>query len=75
MGTHRRSRRRLYARLTLVNRIGAGPFVGLTVSAALIAFLLIDHFGLLHVELRPLNAQRVLRGLLLTCGVFLIAKF
>jgi transporter family-2 protein len=65
----------VYAGLTLVNRIGAGPFVGLTVSAALISSLLIDHFGLLRVEQHSLNVLRVIGGVLLIGGVTLIAKF
>ena len=32
----------VYAGLTLVTKVGAGPFVGITVSAALIASILID---------------------------------
>jgi transporter family-2 protein len=65
----------VYAGLTLVNRIGAGQFVGLTVSAALIASLLIDHFGLLRVDSHPLNAPRIIGGVLLIGGVSLIARY
>src|ERR1700685_3700814 len=49
----------VYAGLTLVNRGGAGPFVGLTVTAALIMSLLIDHFGLFRMDFHPLNAYRI----------------
>jgi transporter family-2 protein len=35
----------VYAGLTLGHKTGAGPFVGFTVSAALITSLAIDHFG------------------------------
>ncbi len=35
----------VYAGLTQVNRVGAGPFMGFTVTAALLASLAIDHFG------------------------------
>ncbi len=65
----------VYAGLTLVTRVGAGPFVGLTVTAALIMSLLIDHFGLFRMDLHPLNAYRIVGALLLVGGVTLIAKF
>ena len=65
----------VYAGLTLVNKVGAGPFMGLTVTSALITSLLIDHFGLLRMQPHPLNVWRVLGGLLLVAGVSLVAKF
>ena len=65
----------VYAGLTLVNKVGAGPFVGFTVTAALIMSLVIDHFGWFRMDHHPLNMWRVLGGLLLVCGVTLIAKF
>jgi transporter family-2 protein len=64
----------VYAGLTLVNKVGAGPFVGFTVTAALIASLLIDHFGWFRMQTHPLNATRVIGGLLLIGGVTLVAK-
>jgi transporter family-2 protein len=65
----------VYAGLTLVNKVGAGPFVGFTVTAALIASLVIDHFGWFRMDHHPLNAWRALGGLLLVGGVTLIARF
>jgi len=64
----------VYAGLTLVNKVGAGPFVGFTVTAALIASLLIDHFGWFRMEIHPLNTGRILGGLLLVGGVTLISR-
>jgi transporter family-2 protein len=65
----------VYAGLTLVNKVGAGAFMGLTVTAALIASLVIDHFGWFRMETHPLNLWRAAGGLLLVGGVTLIAKF
>jgi transporter family-2 protein len=65
----------VYAGLTLVTKVGAGPFVALTVSASLIASLAIDHFGLLRMDQHALNAPRIIGALLLIGGVTLIAKF
>ena len=65
----------VYAGLTLVTKVGAGPFVGLTVTAALIMSLVIDHFGWFRMAYHPLNIWRIVGGLLLVGGVTLIAKF
>ncbi|MGC2652496.1 MAG: DMT family transporter [Mycobacterium sp.] len=65
----------VYAGLTLVHRVGAGTFIGLTVSAALLTSLVIDHFGWLRVETHPITPWRAVGGVLLVCGVALIAKF
>lgn len=64
----------VYAGLTLVNKVGAGPFVGFTVTAALIASLVIDHFGWFRMDVHPLNVWRAIGGLLLIGGVSLIAR-
>jgi bacterial/archaeal transporter family-2 protein len=65
----------VFAGLTLVNKVGSGPFVGLSVTAALLASLAIDHFGWFRMDVHPLNLWRALGGLLLIGGVTLIAKF
>jgi bacterial/archaeal transporter family-2 protein len=65
----------VYAGLTLVTRIGAGPFVALTVTAALITSIVVDHSGWFRLAQHPLNIWRVVGGLLLIGGVSLIAKF
>ena len=65
----------VYAGLTLVHRVGAGTFMGLTVSAALIMSLVIDHFGWLRVETHPITPGRAIGGVLLVFGVALISKF
>ena len=65
----------VYAGLTQVKKVGAGSFMGLTVTAALLASLLIDHFGWFRMEHHPLNVWRAAGGVLLVAGVALIAKF
>ena len=65
----------VYAGLTLVNRVGAGLFMGLTVTAALIMSLIIDHFGWFRLQPHPLNLGRLIGGVLLVAGVTLVARF
>jgi bacterial/archaeal transporter family-2 protein len=65
----------VYAGLTLVNKVGAGPFVGITVTAALIASLAVDHLGLFHMPVHAINVWRVLGAALMVGGISLIAKF
>ncbi len=65
----------VYAGLTLVNKVGAGPFVGFTVTAALIASLVVDHFGFFHMPVHTINIWRILGAVLMTGGIALIAKF
>ncbi len=65
----------VYAGLKFVNKVGAGPFMGFTVTAALITSLAIDHYGWFRMDQHPLNVWRALGGVLLVSGVTLIAKF
>jgi transporter family-2 protein len=64
----------VYAGLTLVNRVGAGPFVGLTITAALVMSLLLDHYGWFRLPVHAINQWRILGALLMVGGVALIAK-
>jgi bacterial/archaeal transporter family-2 protein len=64
----------VYAGLTLVHKVGAGAFVGVTVTAALVASLLLDHFGWLRVPVHPINAGRAIGALLMIGGIALLTK-
>ena len=64
----------VYAGLTLVQKVGAGPFVGLTVTAALLTSLVLDHYGWFHMPVHAINQWRVLGALLMVGGVALIAR-
>ncbi len=61
--------------LLFVNKIGAGPFAGLTITANILMSLVIDQFGLFGMEQHSLNIWRVLGGVLMTGGIVLIATF
>ncbi len=65
----------VYAGLVLVGKVGAGPYTGLNVTAALIASIAIDHFGWLNVEVHRAHPMRLLGAALMVGGVSLIAKF
>ncbi|GAC1401204.1 MAG: DMT family transporter [Chloroflexota bacterium] len=65
----------VYAGLTLVQKVGAGPFIGFTVTAALVMSLLLDHYGWFHMPVHAINQWRVLGAGLMIGGVALIAKF
>ncbi len=64
----------VYAGLTLVQKVGAGPFVALTVTAALVTSLVVDHYGWFHMPAHAINQWRVLGALLMAGGIALIAK-
>lgn len=64
----------VFAGLTLVSRVGAGPFMAITVSSALIASLVVDHFGWFRMDVHPVNITKLGGLVLLIGGVFLITK-
>ena len=63
------------AGLLFVDKIGAGAFAGLTITANILMSLAVDHFGLFGIERHSLNIWRVLGGALMTAGIVLIARF
>ena len=65
----------VYAGLVLVGKVGAGPYTGLNVTAALLASIAIDHFGWLNVQQHTAHPMRLLGAALMIGGVSLIAKF
>ncbi len=64
----------VFAGLTLIGKVGAGTFVGLTVCAALLASLAVDHFGLLRVDVHPITTMRLVGGALMVLGVYFIVR-
>ncbi|WP_458094828.1 DMT family transporter [Roseomonas sp. WA12] len=61
--------------LTQAKAMGAGPFTAVTLTAAVVASLAMDHFGLLGFEVHPASAMRLLGGALMVVGVVLVARF
>jgi transporter family-2 protein len=64
----------VFAGLTLVQKVGAGPFMAITVSSALIASLVVDHFGWFRMTVHSLTPLRVTGAALLIGGVVLITR-
>ena len=61
--------------LLFVDKIGAGPFAGLTITANILMSLAVDHFGLFGIEVHAINIWRVVGGALMVAGIALIAMF
>ena len=56
----------------LTPRLGAGGFLVAVVAGQMVMAVLVDHFGLMGLEPKPINLMRVLGVLLILGGVFLI---
>jgi hypothetical protein len=63
------------AGLLFVEKVGAGAFVGLTITANILMSLVIDHFGLFGVQQHSLGPGRAVGAVLMVAGVFAISKF
>jgi transporter family-2 protein len=58
-----------------LNKVGAGPFAGLTITANILMCLVIDKFGWFGMDIHPLNGWRMLGAALMVAGIALIARF
>ncbi len=61
--------------LIFVNKVGAGPLAGLTITANILMSLAIDHFGWFGMQTHTLNLGRAAGGALMVAGITLIASF
>ena len=55
-----------------VGRLGAATALGISIAVQLTVTIVIDHFGWLGVEIRPLTWPRVVGAMLLFVGARLI---
>ena len=60
--------------LVTVRTLGAGGVVAATIAGQLTFSVVIDRFGLLGLEQKPLSATRVLGVALLALGVYLVVR-
>lgn len=61
--------------VTLVPRLGVAMTFSLIIAGQMIVTLILDHFGFLGLEVKPVSWARVGGILLITGGVVLIRKF
>ena len=64
----------LASQLWAAREIGADPFMGIVVTAAVVASLVLDHFGLVGFEEHPAGLRRIVGAGLMVGGVVLIAR-
>ena len=55
-------------------KIGAGAFFSTLIAAQLIAALIMDHFGLIGLDVRPANLVRIIGVVLLVAGAVLVVR-
>jgi transporter family-2 protein len=63
------------AMIVLADRLGAALFTGVTVTAAIVTSLLLDHYGWLGFTQHAAGPWRILGGALMIGGVALISLF
>ena len=65
----------ILAQIYAARAIGAGPFLAITVAAAMLTSLALDHFGLVGFKGHALNAGRLAGAALIVAGVGLVTRF
>lgn len=61
--------------IMLVPKLGAATMMGFMIAGQMLAGLVLDHYGLIGYELRPMNEWRMLGAILLVAGVVIIKRF
>jgi bacterial/archaeal transporter family-2 protein len=59
----------------VTQKVGAGVFTALTVTAALVTTVLLDHFGWMGVDPHPAGLWRIVGCVLMIGGVILVSRF
>jgi transporter family-2 protein len=63
------------SQLLVAAQVGAGVYIGLTVTASIIVSLLLDHFGLVGFEVHPAGIGRLMGAALMIAGVALVTRY
>lgn len=63
------------AGLLFVERVGAGAFAGLTITANILMSLVIDRFGMFGMPVHELSTGRIAGAVLMVAGITLISRF
>lgn len=62
------------AGITLAQRLGAGVFTGLSVTAALATSIVLDHFALIGFRQHTASAARIAGCMLMIVGLWIVAR-
>ena len=63
----------VFAGLLFVEKVGAGPFNGLLITANILFSLAIDHFGWFRMPIKRLSVSRLVGGGVMVLGIVMIA--
>jgi bacterial/archaeal transporter family-2 protein len=61
--------------LTLTQKLGSGLFTGLSLTAAVVTSVLLDHFGIVGLKQHAASPGRLVGCALLVAGIWCVAKF
>jgi transporter family-2 protein len=61
--------------LMLAQKLGSGVFTCVSITASVLVSILLDHFGLIGMKPHAASPLRIVGGVLMICGVWLVARF
>lgn len=61
--------------LTLTQKLGSGLFTGLSLTAAVITSVMVDHFGIVGLKQHTASPGRLVGCALLIAGIWCVARF
>lgn len=64
-----------FAGLMLAQKLGAGIFTGISITASVVVSIGLDHFGLLGLKQHSASPLRVAGGALMVVGVWLVSRY
>lgn len=64
-----------FAGLMLAQKLGAGVFTGISITASIAVSVVLDHFGLLGLKQHSASPLRIAGGALMILGVWMVSKF
>ncbi len=64
-----------FAGLMLAQKLGSGVFTGISITAAIIVSLALDHFGLIGFKQHSASPMRLAGGALMILGIWLVSKY
>jgi bacterial/archaeal transporter family-2 protein len=63
------------AGILLAQKLGSGVFTGISVTAAITTSIVLDNFGWVGFKQHPASGLRILGGVLMVAGLWLVSKF